>query len=381
MRNANIKNLWPDLKSVKIFELEVLWSKIYPDEQESSDQSITDWFLDNNDSNIKFKNLENIKKFVENNNVNVTYYTCETGLEYLNKDYIGGLNFDIKSFNFFLLTVIVEHVEYLRNPKYPYETLKGALNPYIKMVIKRHDTANFYKILNLNRRPDYHRHLIAQSLLGKFSNSLDRVKVSWLSNDIKSYNEHPLNNGKSVYFNFEQKFLSVLKEEEHKVFNLGEQQLRNLNLILDNDERHEESTLRFQSAVSNYINVGLEIVSESIYFGPLGDVSEKALRPLVLGVPCIIAGGPGSFNILERLGFKSYDKITGYKDAERNNLTRFRSITELTNRLSAMSDEEYKTYMDQFYQECLPIIKHNQDNFKTGQVIENYITWIKEIHQ
>jgi hypothetical protein len=378
--NANIKSIWPTLEKIKIFELEVLWSKIYPNEQDANIQAIKDWFIDNSNSNIKFKNLENVRTFVENNNIDVTYYTCETGLNYLNKDYVNELNFKIESFNFFLLTMVIEHVEYLRDPKYPDWILKGTHNPYVTTIELRKQ-AECYKILNLNRRPDYHRHLVAQSLLGKFTDNLDRVKVSWMDNNVKAYYEHPLNNGKSEYFNFEQKFLPFLSEEERKVFDLGEQKLRELNLTLDNDERNEESTLRYQGAVDNYVDIGLEIVSESIYFGPLGDVSEKALRPLVLGVPCIVMGGPESFKILERLGFKSYNGLTGYKDTERNNLYRFRSIIEFTNKLAEMNDEEYKNYMDQFYQECLPIIEHNQNNFKTGQVIENYITWIKEIHQ
>jgi hypothetical protein len=375
---AKIHNIYPNLKKIKIFEIEVLWSKMYPTDPILSDFAIRDWFIDNNRSFTTYKNFNNVSAFAQNNNIEVTYYTCETGLDKLNLKYTKNLNCKIETFNFFLLSQVIEHVEYLTHKNYPFELFKGKENPYYTFV-KSSRKRN--KILNLNRRPDWHRHLIAQSILGQFEGKDNRLTVTWMSDTIKAYNQHPLVNGKSEYFNFEQVLLPQLTEQETAHFNAGENIIKTNNLVFDKDLRNEQFNLRYVDVLKNYVDVGLEIVSESIFFGPFGDVSEKSLRPLLLGVPCIIAGGPDSFKVLEKIGFKSYDEFTGYKDSQRNNLERFRSITKFTDCLATMSDEEYEAAMEQLYNDSKDTIIHNQNNFLSGNVILNFIKWIKEIHQ
>lgn len=371
---AELDKVYPDLKNVKIFEIEVLWSKIYPSEIEASEHAVSDWFIENNNSLTTYKSFNNVNEFAKNNGINITYYTCETGLDKLNKDYIKTLNYKIETFNFFLLTQVIEYTEYLRNINYP----QGTENAYHKS-IKSNSKHN--KILNLNRRPDWHRHLIAQSILGQFESNSNRVTVTWLSDTIKAYNQHPLFNGKSEYFNFERVFLPKLSEKETDQFNAGEDIIKTRNLVFDNDKNHEQFNLRYIDVLDNYTDVGLEIVSESIFFGPLGDVSEKSLRPLLLGIPCIIAGGPDSFKVLEKIGFKSYNELTGYKDSERNNLERFRSITNFTDKLANMSDDEYESFMEQFHKDSKDIVDHNRHNLLSGNAILYFIKWIKEVHQ
>jgi len=378
LNHANIQDVYPNLKKVKIFEIEVQWGKMYPSDAEDSDRAIRDWFIENNNSLTTYKNFNNVNQFAKNNNIDTTYYTCETGLDFLNKDYLESLEYKIESFNFFLLSQTVEYTEFLKDKKYPYELTQGKDNPYFAFLNKENTRD---KILNLNRRPDWHRHLIAQSILGQFENNRNRILVTWMSDQIKAYHQHPITNGKSEYFNLESTLLPMLSKEERDIFDAGERILEGSRLIFDKDERQESFTMRYADALENYTNVGLEVVSESIFFGPFGDVSEKSLRPLILGIPCIIAGGPNSFKILEKLGFKSYDHLTGYKDSERNNLIRLRSLIEFTDRLAKMSNEGYASCMEQFYINSKDIIEHNQQNFQTGQVIENYIKWIKEIHQ
>lgn len=375
---AKINSIYPDLKKIKIFEIEVLWSKIYPSDLENSRSAILDWFIENNNSLTTYKNFNNVNEFAKNNKLDITYYTCETGLDFLNKDYVSSLEYNIETFNFFLLTQVVEYTAYLKDKKYPFELYKGRNNPYHTFV---NTDQRRTKILNLNRRPDWHRHLIAQIILGQFEDVKERATVTWMSKEIKSYNQHPLINGKSEYFNLEQVFLPLLGEKEKYQFDTGGRIIKEQTLIFDKDERNEQFNLRYVDVLDNYVGVGLEIVSESLFFGPLGDVSEKSLRPLLLGIPCIIAGGPDSFKVLEKIGFKSYDEITGYKDHERNNLTRLRSITNFTDRLSKMSNDEYETFMEQLRIDSKDIIEHNQNNFLSGNLITNFIKWIQEIHQ
>jgi hypothetical protein len=373
---AKIHNIYPNLKKLKIFEIEVLWSKTYP--AESSDRAVLDWFIDNNNSLTTYRNFNNVNQFAKNNNIDITYYTCETGLDKLNRAYTNTLKYKLETFNFFLLTQVVEHSEYLKNTKYPFELYKGKENPYHVFV---NSDRKYNKILNLNRRPDWHRHLIAQSILGQFEGKDNRLTVTWMSDNIKAYNQHPLVNGKSEYFNFEQVLLPRLTEKETALFNAGGNIIKTNTLVFDKDLRNEQFNLRYVDVLKNYVDVGLEIVSESIFFGPFGDISEKSLRSLLLGVPCIIAGGPDSFKVLEKIGFKSYDEFTGYKDSQRNNLERFRSITKFTDRLAGMSDEEYQAAMEKLHNDSKDTIIHNQNNFLSGNVILNFIKWIKEIHR
>jgi hypothetical protein len=58
-----------------------------------------------------------------------------------------------------------------------------------------------------------------------------------------------------------------------------------------------------------------------------------------------------------------------------------KSLTDFTEKLSSMDDQQFKIYMDELIQNCKPVIKHNQDNLLNGNAIEEFKKWIREIHQ
>lgn len=380
-RYLRIDQLFPDLKKIKIFEIEVQWMKEYPSDVDESSVAVRDWYIENENNNTTYLNLDNVNIFAKNNsNLEVTYHVCENNLENLNQHYINSLKYKLESFNFFLLTQVVEYSEYIKNSSYPTEFLNGKANDYYTFV--QNNTLNSrQKILNLNRRPDFHRHVIAQSILSYYENKTNRIRLTWLDETVKSYKQHKMNNGKGELVNFSEVFLTELNNNERMHFERGETILKSTNFKFDLDIRNEEFLMRYYDIIENYKDVGLEIVSESIFFGPLGDVSEKSLRPMVLGIPCIIVAGYNSFKILEKLGFKSYDFVTGYKDDEKNHLIRIRSALEFVNNLSLLSDEEYQDQMNNFYERSKPIIEHNLENFRSGNAVEKFISWVKQIHQ
>jgi hypothetical protein len=152
-------------------------------------------------------------------------------------------------------------------------------------------------------------------------------------------------------------------------------------LRFDKDERNNQFFFRYFDTIDLYEDIAFEIVSESMYFGPAGDVSEKSLRPLLLGVPFIIMGGANSFNILEKLGFKSFDNIVDYDSHEKNHLLRFRNIAKFTEDLANLSNEEYVASIETLIEKCRPIALQNQVIFMSKLVINNIKKWIQEIHQ
>jgi hypothetical protein len=379
---ANIRSLFPDLTSIKIFEIEVLWARDYPTgEPDQIAKTVSDWFIDNKDGNFLYKNLENINQFANNNKLDVTYYVCETGYENLNPEYLKSFNFKIENFNLFLISQVIDFRVLAMNKGFVSVILKAPSDMFSKKLKSISDKTKKKKILNLNRRPDWHRHLLAQTLLGQFEKNQERLKVTWLSQDIKSYNQHIMINGKSEYINFEKVFLPGLTEYERDCFNRGETILKNTDLRFDKDVRNNQFFFRYFDTIDLYEDIAFEIVSESTYFGPAGDVSEKSLRPLLLGVPFIIMGGANSFKILEKLGFKSFDSVVNYNSKEKNHLLRFRSIAKFTDDLAKLSNDDYATSIQDLTEKCNPVALHNQINFTSKVIINNIKKWIQEIHQ
>jgi hypothetical protein len=306
---------------------------------------------------------------------------CETGYENLNPEYLKSFNFKLENFNLFLISQVIDFRVLATNKGFVSAILNTPDDLFNQKLKSISDAGKKKKILNLNRRPDWHRHLLAQTLLGQFENTQERLKVTWLDRDIKAYDQHIIINGKSEYVNFEKVFLPMLTADERDRFNRGESILKNTDLRFDKDERNNQFFFRYFDTIDLYEDIAFEIVSESTYFGPAGDVSEKSLRPLLLGVPFVIMGGQNSFKILEKLGFKSFDDIVNCKSEEANHLLRFRSIAKFTEDLANLSNEEYNRSIEVLTEKCKDIVLHNRVNFMGRFVINNIKKWIQEIHQ
>lgn len=379
LRYFKIEDIFPDTKSVKIFEIESLWTKQYPAEVEKSERAVRDFFNTNETNEITYSNIDNVNEFSKRYpDIDVTYFICENNIEDISADYIQNLSCKVKNFNFYLLTQIIDFFGY-QEASYPKQMVVTE-NPYHRFLRTNAIGNRPHKILNLNRRATWHRHYIASVLLHDFQHCQDRLLLTWKS-PIRRWQEHPLNGGKTDGTNFYSEFLNQLGLVESSRYSKGESLMKDYIAPTDPDVNAQKFFCRFVDTLLHYEKVTFEIISESQFFGPLGECSEKSVRPIFLGVPFILVGGPKSFKSLERLGFKSYDEFTGYNDNEKNHIARMKSLTDFTEKLSSMDDQQFKIYMDELIQNCKPIIKHNQDNLLSGNAIEEFKKWTREIHQ
>lgn len=80
-----------------------------------------------------------------------------------------------------------------------------------------------------------------------------------------------------------------------------------------------------------YNNSWIDIVSETHYesYWNTAHITEKTMRPLVLGKPFLVAGQCGLHDQIKRLGFELYDEIFNYEfDHIKNHRERFKTLLE-----------------------------------------------------
>jgi hypothetical protein len=366
IKDMDISALFPTIRKAYIFFLEVLWKKTFP-----SDESIKDYISKNKTNYVLYDNLENIKSFSKNhNNIDITCLICETGIENLHQDILNSYQFKIKNFNFYTLIIILINAKMLKDEFFRLHNGKDLLD-YNEIKSLKDP-----KILNLNRRPDIHRYIITQSMLGQYSKNKNRLKISWLGNP-----DHTISDDTRFDDRAREYILNEFSQRELKHIIEGVDLLKYFKYIIDKDLFSNDGFFRFADTHQHYKNVFLEVVSESIFLGPLGDVSEKSIRPIIKKTPFIIAGGPGSFKLLENLGFKSYDHLTLVKSDNLDTATRMRSILKFTRDLSDLSQEAFCSYSQYFYHKAKPEIKHNFNLFQSDELTENIKKWILTIYQ
>lgn len=378
LKDIDISSLFPEIKDVYIFSIEVLWKKYFPDHN-----SLHDYIINNEKNTLCYDNLENVNEFAKNHsNLKITYLICETGIEKLSQDRLKSYKFKIKNFNFYILINLLITSRMLKDPIF-------CQSSKLKLPrLTKSKKLNNPKILNLNRRPDVHRFFLTNSLLGQFHNNPEFLKISWLG--VSTYNQLYLSAGDSKYSKekektffliIKEKFLENLNQEETSDMLLGEDLLKKNKYYLDKDLFKNDGFFRFADTFNHYDDVFLEIVSESIFFGPLGDVSEKSIRPIATKTPFLILGGPESFKILENLGFQSYNNLLDINDHETNSVTRLRSILKFTKDLSKLSSNSFKEYGQNLYKKSASIIDHNYNMLTSDQLLKNIKSWILTIYQ
>lgn len=112
----------------------------------------------------------------------------------------------------------------------------------------------------------------------------------------------------------------------------------------------------FAGLESYYRDSFCDIVSESRFHRPLGNFSEKTLKPLYYKKPFILIAPPKTLEYMKTLGFQtfnefwdeSYDKI---EDHEK----RFKKVLTLIDFIDTMSLSELRT----MYLKMVPILEHN----------------------
>ncbi len=113
-----------------------------------------------------------------------------------------------------------------------------------------------------------------------------------------------------------------------------------------------------------YKDIFVDLVTETVFNYPYPFISEKIIRPIVLGRPFILFGAPGTIKWLHDLGFRTFDNYWDESyDAVQDPNQRFAQLCKLI-----------ETINDLKIDSCQEILKSMQDILIHNQ--QNYRKWI-----
>ena len=103
------------------------------------------------------------------------------------------------------------------------------------------------------------------------------------------------------------------------------------------------------------------IIQESRVTQPWPNISEKTLNAIDNYRPFILVGAPGTLRMLKQMGFKTFDQWwdESYDDII-NNTDRLAKICDVIDYVNSYSLKDLKS----MYNEMIPILIHNRNNFK-----------------
>jgi hypothetical protein len=270
--------------------------------------------------------LDSILIYMKRNNLtNVTVYTCDYRCEELLPHYS---NLKLITNDIFIKT--------------------------ITRTVSTLPTTQFTKkFINLNWRYDEHRHLVAA-----FMHQLD-CYCSWRyvvdDSTIQIYNWVKLNE---------------LDAEFNGRIKIGIDSLKvNAPLIVDKfgppvvvgEIPYIHSVKRPSSSGTEdierfYADTFCDVVTETKYAQPTGNISEKTFRPIGYLKPFILVGPPRSLEYLKTMGYKTFsDYWDESYDSEENHQARLTKIFKLIDHINSKSIDELR----QLYIDMQPILTHN----------------------
>ena len=160
-----------------------------------------------------------------------------------------------------------------------------------------------------------------------------------------------------------------------------EYQFANKNLCISDFDLHQyfdpntaDSNASADYNNTDYSQIGIEIVLETLFDDTRWHLTEKSLRPIACGKPFVLAATPGSLQYLQSYGFETFsDLIDESYDSIVDPQLRLQAIVKEMQRISQLSSiEKCKLYTD------LDVIcQRNKQHFFNGfveQVIEEYKT-------
>lgn len=223
--------------------------------------------------------------------------------------------------------------------------------------IPKIQTNNSHKYINLNHIHKPHRAIVAAYLNKNFAGN-----ISYHGKDycdlISSWNDFIGDSFECDYVNFDDQ-----KEFYAKV-----------PIILDSNEQN----LWWQNHnITDHVpslNSFLHIVNET-YYDTASGLTEKSLKPLLIGKPFIINGPMYSHKILQDLGYELYPFFDyGFDSIEDRSERMTLFIKNIENILSKSIDE-----LNTLHKECLDIAQHNQQHFKkrAQYQIQQFAEYIK----
>jgi len=191
-------------------------------------------------------------------------------------------------------------------------------------------------------------------------------------NEIKYYFESLTNNHKhhryvlseKIYLNNISCQLSYLKTPDHTIDIENNNFYHSLPILLSEEDYQTfvPTNKRVDETISHY-KTAIHIINESFDFDDLNYsmfLTEKTLKPIIVGRPFLINGPVGSHHYLETLGYKKHSFINYDFDLIDNSVQRLEKLWEEIQRLHKLTLSDIL----RFIEEDKKIIKDNYDNFQ-----------------
>jgi hypothetical protein len=175
--------------------------------------------------------------------------------------------------------------------------------------------------------------------------------------------------GNYVLWNPDDHLMEIVQDYEHIKENLH---LLPLN-INSTAERPNPADIQPQD-IEFFDNSYFSIVAETAYYqtnvyGPTISIekdifpSEKIYKPIMMKHPFILMGRPYFLETLRSHGYKTFHPfIDESYDAVEDDAERMRLIFNEISRLSSMTDDQYREWM----QQVKPIVEHNKRHMQTN---------------
>lgn len=278
--------------------------------------------------------LDSILAYIQRNNLTkVTVHMCDYRCEEL-------------------LSYYTPHMKLLTNDVF----LKTVALPKTTV-----DTNQFTKrFINLNWRYDEHRHLTAAFLSQLDSNYTWKYTV-----DDSVLSIFDWSNVKELDELFDNKVSSGLEHLKKNApveldINISAESINNITNIHDVKRIHIDHYCVLNSVTRSiekfYADSFCDIVTETKYNQPLGNISEKTLRPISFQKPFILVAPPFCLTYLKELGFKTFsDYWDESYDSETHSQQRLIKIFKLIETLN----EKPLSELNQMYDDMQSILTHN----------------------
>lgn len=121
----------------------------------------------------------------------------------------------------------------------------------------------------------------------------------------------------------------------------------------------------------------VDIVCESRYAQPTGNLSEKTFQPIQYMTPFVLVAPPRSLEYLKTLGFKTFSRWWDESyDTETNHIKRLMKVFDIIEYIDSLNDDELST----MYKQMFPTLKKNRkilkDFLKNNQINKDILTHI-----
>lgn len=334
------------------FELKNISFDLEDTHVQDINSGITKVFLDHSNESGNEGNLRDLKNILYSKgikNFENIFFICQNRLLKNNSHNIKTLIFDYFPIMSFL------------------EITPKIDDDYIEKIINSiHNNTTRHDILCLNATPRDHRLVL---LVHMFHKGID------FKENLISFPGYNYSKGQEQTQGWRSNAIKVIGKTSDLVHSLSLLE-QSFPLIADDTKGKEGNDLCFTIDTDMYLNSKLSIVTETS-IGPSDcRITEKTIKPLLLGHPCYVLGPPGTLNVMEDLGFKVVEpEIQEKIDNEKNLNKKCELIVNSTN-------EFLKNYESLEYRKKIAeVVLHNMQWGREGFILKYYDDYINILLQ